>query len=570
MACVRRQAFGKNYERRVFKNGARLRVILDKQDIVQLTCTLKSMDQTYSPRTSQATSQATPSTPAPPNSNSAKGRKPFGQASPKSLMRGVTAMTLGVGKVPGGVFVRETNEKQSIFSGPSRLCYACMDDYTGWKIIEYGGILMLISAFGASLHMRTYTKAVKGNSTTHTSGIITHSTGSASPLAKHAAFDTLRLLKSMDRTLRDLEKVPKWGRSVREWWKETKSATASREKITREERERRWLRAISRWLPNEVILQVIDAAPKPDQAALCRVSKLFHRLATPAVYRILELNQLSMVVNFCSAILSNPHLAELVRSLTVIDVRIDAAKAISSGIILNALKTLLRIEHLSISLSLLSDDNHLRAFLQCTFPRLVSCGIGVTKITDLVVSFLVRHPALTSVHLETSYKPSTPRRILLPKLQQFYGQVFLVPQIAATNLGQVELTCPQVNDVQRYPVCVLNLLHSLLVGFAGHGHRRFDIEELAANSFSESAASDPARPRLSLHRAPPHMAPVASRLTFLAKRSRRSQNRPRARGFVLYVEGLFPQRPWLEKGGREVGEVHCPRVPGVGWHTHSA
>ncbi|KAJ7106292.1 hypothetical protein C8R44DRAFT_745362 [Mycena epipterygia] len=30
------------------------------------------------PRTSQATSQATPSTPAPPNSNSAKGRKPFG------------------------------------------------------------------------------------------------------------------------------------------------------------------------------------------------------------------------------------------------------------------------------------------------------------------------------------------------------------------------------------------------------------------------------------------------------------------------------------------------------------
>ncbi|KAJ7112581.1 hypothetical protein C8R44DRAFT_741661 [Mycena epipterygia] len=34
------------------------------------------------PRTSQAISQATPSTPAPPNSNSAKGRKPFGQAIP--------------------------------------------------------------------------------------------------------------------------------------------------------------------------------------------------------------------------------------------------------------------------------------------------------------------------------------------------------------------------------------------------------------------------------------------------------------------------------------------------------
>ncbi|KAJ7087019.1 hypothetical protein C8R44DRAFT_752424 [Mycena epipterygia] len=37
------------------------------------------------PRTSQATSQATPSTPAPPNSNSAKGRKPFGQAIPTGV-----------------------------------------------------------------------------------------------------------------------------------------------------------------------------------------------------------------------------------------------------------------------------------------------------------------------------------------------------------------------------------------------------------------------------------------------------------------------------------------------------
>ncbi|KAJ7429729.1 hypothetical protein B0H11DRAFT_1024454 [Mycena galericulata] len=155
----------------------------------------------------------------------------------------------------------------------------------------------------------------------------------------------------------------------------------------------------------------------------------------------------------------------------------------------------------------------------------------------------------------------------------------------STPRRRTHIRSPQVNDVQRYPVCVLNLLHPLLIGFAGHGHRRFDIEELAANAASPNLrhqippgeACSPQelpsafyRPRLSLHRAPPHMAPVASRLTFLAKRSRRSQNGPRARGFVLYVEGLFPQRPWLEKGGREVGEVHCPRVPGVGWNTHSA
>ncbi|KAJ7460007.1 hypothetical protein B0H11DRAFT_2286195 [Mycena galericulata] len=61
-------------------------------------------------------------------------------------------------------------------------------------------------------------------------------------------------------------------------------------------------------------------------------------------------------------------------------------------------------------------------------------------MTDPVVSFLIRHPALTSVHLKTLHGPRTPRRILLSNLQQFHGPVFLIPQIAATNLSEVELT----------------------------------------------------------------------------------------------------------------------------------
>lgn len=80
---------------------------------------------------------------------------------------------------------------------------------------------------------------------------------------------------------------------------------------------RRQHKAISRWLPNEVIAEVMRAAPKPDQAALCRVSKLFHGLATPIVYRVVELKELSFLLKFSSVILSNPNLAGFIRSLTL-------------------------------------------------------------------------------------------------------------------------------------------------------------------------------------------------------------------------------------------------------------
>ncbi|KAJ7489678.1 hypothetical protein B0H11DRAFT_2011977 [Mycena galericulata] len=202
---------------------------------------------------------------------------------------------------------------------------------------------------------------------------------------------------------------------------------------------RRQYRAISRWLPNEVILQVIDAAPKPDQAALCRVSKLFHRLATPAVYRDLELDQLTLVVDFCSAILSNPHLAELVRSVALMDVRVITPEAGLSGIILNALKNLLRLEHLSIPGGLLSDEDF-DVFLQCTFPRLVSCDVDVGKTDDLLVSFLIRHTALAYVCLRGFYYTPPPHRILLPSLRHFHGSVHLIPQIEAIDLNEIGLT----------------------------------------------------------------------------------------------------------------------------------
>jgi hypothetical protein len=81
---------------------------------------------------------------------------------------------------------------------------------------------------------------------------------------------------------------------------------------------RRTSKAISEWFPNEIITQIIEAAPQTaDREALCRASKLFHGLCAPILYRTVVLDNFISVAAFCSAVLSNRALAELVRSFTV-------------------------------------------------------------------------------------------------------------------------------------------------------------------------------------------------------------------------------------------------------------
>jgi hypothetical protein len=69
---------------------------------------------------------------------------------------------------------------------------------------------------------------------------------------------------------------------------------------------RRAYKSISRWLPNEVISETIQAAPQSDQIALCRTSKLFHALGIPVLYRVVELYGSSFMTGFCSTVLGNP------------------------------------------------------------------------------------------------------------------------------------------------------------------------------------------------------------------------------------------------------------------------
>ncbi|KAJ7684217.1 hypothetical protein DFH06DRAFT_1462596 [Mycena polygramma] len=209
---------------------------------------------------------------------------------------------------------------------------------------------------------------------------------------------------------------------------------------------RRAYKSISRWLPNEIISQIIEAASFDDLAALCRTCKLFHAIGIPVLYRVVRLRGES-VEAFCSTVLGNtPKFAELVRSFTTDDnVKLVLEQ---TPLVLNCVKTLSRIEDISIK------GSHLwKARLKvmaCTFPHLLRCLVSIKdrhwtslQQEDTVASFLIRHPALKSVEIIHSWYadswPSTSARIPLLNLERIRAPPRFLPSILARGLKEVRL-----------------------------------------------------------------------------------------------------------------------------------
>ncbi|KAJ6548187.1 hypothetical protein DFH09DRAFT_1169939 [Mycena vulgaris] len=214
---------------------------------------------------------------------------------------------------------------------------------------------------------------------------------------------------------------------------------------------RRGYKAISRWLPNEIISEIILDAPQKDQAALCRVSKLFHGLVVPALYRAVHLDQPDAVTVFCDAVLSNPGLAELVRSLTlaILPVSVDMPEMWLDSRLVDVLQTLLRLEGLSIDMTPMGQRQQ-RKVCELVLPQLRWCSLqtGVTEWTatqteDTLASFLLRHPQLKQVHIQQlrylEAWPSAQARIPLLQLQHLQCPVALLPSILACGVREVTL-----------------------------------------------------------------------------------------------------------------------------------
>ncbi|KAJ7629581.1 hypothetical protein B0H17DRAFT_1218142 [Mycena rosella] len=212
---------------------------------------------------------------------------------------------------------------------------------------------------------------------------------------------------------------------------------------------RRAYKAISRWLPNEIITEIVQLTLRSDQASLSRVSTLFRDLCLPILYRVVRLNSRASVAGFGAAVLSNNALAELVRSYTAADFF-----GVPSSLLMDSSKALIRLESLSLHQSLAGAD--LRALLGLTFPHLVRCRLRTATLQlgpkyafpsaekqDVLMSFLLRHPALENLHIEDPYHmevwPSQSARIPLLHLQRLRCPAKIVPSIDTTNLRRARL-----------------------------------------------------------------------------------------------------------------------------------
>ncbi|KAJ7505774.1 hypothetical protein B0H11DRAFT_358724 [Mycena galericulata] len=215
---------------------------------------------------------------------------------------------------------------------------------------------------------------------------------------------------------------------------------------------------ISQWLPNEIITDIIQAAPKAELVALCRTSMLFHSIGVSILYRAVDLDE-TRSDSFSSAVLSNPYLAEYVRFFKIERGEIDQLlhPTTSSANLLACLKILVRVEHLSVDFSLLQ-EGHRYEFLHCTFPHLVGWSLPMYEqeslvnmplfssnrstyppVDTLAFSFLSRHPALKSLALGSFFNiVSSP--VSLSSLQEFNGPTDLVPWIFSRNLREVQLS----------------------------------------------------------------------------------------------------------------------------------
>ncbi|KAJ6543913.1 hypothetical protein B0H19DRAFT_290407 [Mycena capillaripes] len=227
------------------------------------------------------------------------------------------------------------------------------------------------------------------------------------------------------------------------------------------------IQAISSWFPAEIISEVILASPRGDRAAFCRVSKLFHNIGVPVLYRVVNLPWESRDA-FSRTILSNPFLAGLVRSLSIEHNPRSGKPKFHTKVLtqmLNSFQMLINLEHLSIIFHLWCEQ-HYRAFVQWSFPRLVSCHLGLSSTQSnylaLMSSFLQHHSSIRSFSSPltgTSDKyEALPAPCSLPYLRNFRGAAPLVPLILdAQDLSEVMLSLGRKRSAQD----VEKIIHTL-------------------------------------------------------------------------------------------------------------
>ncbi|KAJ6615119.1 hypothetical protein B0H10DRAFT_85730 [Mycena sp. CBHHK59/15] len=163
---------------------------------------------------------------------------------------------------------------------------------------------------------------------------------------------------------------------------------------------RRAAKSILRFLPNEILTEIIAVSPPTTQAALCRASRLFNKLATCFLYRTIVLTTVPALDRCCRTLKNRREEALLVKSFDisgcVMDLEIFDIHSFNMS---QALVSMKNLESLTFAFGK-SAPPYILAVAQTTFPHLRRLLIRVTPFYEKnLTEFLARHPALTVLKL---------------------------------------------------------------------------------------------------------------------------------------------------------------------------
>ncbi|KAJ6604044.1 hypothetical protein B0H10DRAFT_2078223 [Mycena sp. CBHHK59/15] len=188
---------------------------------------------------------------------------------------------------------------------------------------------------------------------------------------------------------------------------------------------RRASRCILRWLPNELLSDIISLALVADKVSLCRVSRLFNALAILSLYRVVTLNSYTQLCQFRAALSNDSTRASVVRTFSMSDTLGDpGSDDLPETSFYGALSTMDRVEILELEVSPF-DERYMGILRHCTFPRLHDFKyISPISQQKLIQRFLCRHPDLSRLiigGLDTPVDNTSNLPLPLPKLRYYVG-----------------------------------------------------------------------------------------------------------------------------------------------------
>ncbi|KAF8142889.1 hypothetical protein K438DRAFT_1994441 [Mycena galopus ATCC 62051] len=240
--------------------------------------------------------------------------------------------------------------------------------------------------------------------------------------------------------------------------------------------------SIIRWLPNEVLAEVMSDLPRPDLLALCRTSRLFCNIATPLLYRTVAFSNGAQLRSFLRTMKPRSRstsLALYVRRFLIKDENRYETK-LPASLVETVTSVLCQIPHLQL-LDLIVDEAIID-LPDILFPNLSTFRYVVqTRTSASLSAFLSRHSTITHLTLLRGDELEQLEPINLPNLLNYTGppsfiRSFSVETVSLTSVfllwresGLDELPLLQLSRVASLDTLVIispspHLQESVLLG----------------------------------------------------------------------------------------------------------